>query len=148
MIHTTFKVCRRVVNLKSSRFPTTVKAIPRVQQVHRVPTTPVTRHLSSPAQLPRRQNVVRFKERGHQVRHCSHQRAMCLKNADISTGSVAAHREVLPTNVKPVHYDLTLEPDLTAFKYDGTVVIEYVQSTQWKLSAAISCYRYPLDAID
>lgn len=35
-------------------------------------------------------------------------------------------REVLPTNVKPVHYDLTLEPNFESFKYDGTVVIEYV----------------------
>lgn len=34
-------------------------------------------------------------------------------------------REVLPTNVKPVHYDLTLDPNFEKFTYDGTVVIEY-----------------------
>lgn len=34
-------------------------------------------------------------------------------------------REVLPTNVKPTHYDLTLEPDLLKFTYQGTVKIEY-----------------------
>ncbi len=51
---------------------------------------------------------------------------MCLSNADIPSGSVEAHREVLPTNVKPLHYDLTLEPDFGKFTYNGTVVIEYV----------------------
>jgi aminopeptidase 2 len=38
---------------------------------------------------------------------------------DISKG-----REVLPKNVKPLHYDLTLEPNFETFKYDGTVSIE------------------------
>jgi aminopeptidase 2 len=38
---------------------------------------------------------------------------------DISSG-----REVLPTNVKPTHYDLTLEPHFETFKYDGKVIIE------------------------
>jgi aminopeptidase 2 len=33
-------------------------------------------------------------------------------------------REVLPKNVKPLHYNLTLEPNFTTFKYDGTVEIE------------------------
>ena len=40
---------------------------------------------------------------------------------------VDAHREVLPTNVKPLHYDLTLEPNFESFKYEGKVVIEYVR---------------------
>lgn len=40
---------------------------------------------------------------------------------DVSKG-----REVLPINVKPMHYDLTLEPDFEKFTYEGTVVIEYV----------------------
>ena len=33
-------------------------------------------------------------------------------------------REVLPANVKPLHYDLTLEPDLVKHTYTGTVSIE------------------------
>lgn len=33
-------------------------------------------------------------------------------------------RDVLPANVKPVHYDLTLEPDFEKFTYDGSVVID------------------------
>ena len=63
------------------------------------------------------------------VRHCSHRRTMCRKNADIPGGSVDvnANREVLPTNVKPLHYDLTLEPNFDKFSYEGTVVIEYVR---------------------
>lgn len=62
------------------------------------------------------------------VRHCSHRRAMCRKNAEMEGGSfdVEASREVLPTNVKPLHYALTLEPNFEKFSYEGTVVIEYV----------------------
>ena len=63
------------------------------------------------------------------IRHCSHRRTMC-RHAEGVEGSANATgaREVLPTNVKPVHYDLTLEPDFEKFTYEGTVVIEYV----WK----------------
>ena len=62
------------------------------------------------------------------VRHCSYRRAMCGKTADIKGGSVdvEASREVLPTNVKPLHYSLTVEPNFEKFSYEGTVVIEYV----------------------
>lgn len=38
---------------------------------------------------------------------------------------LAKGREVLPKNVKPTHYDLTLEPDFETFKYEGTVVIDF-----------------------
>ncbi|KAI5286663.1 Aminopeptidase 2 mitochondrial [Ascosphaera aggregata] len=37
---------------------------------------------------------------------------------------VPAGREVLPKNVKPTHYDLTLEPDFEKFTYEGTVAID------------------------
>ena len=33
-------------------------------------------------------------------------------------------REVLPTNVKPLHYDLLLEPNFETFKYHGEVTID------------------------
>jgi aminopeptidase 2 len=48
--------------------------------------------------------------------------------ADVVSGAmdVTQGREVLPTNVTPVHYDLTLEPDFEKFTYKGTVAIEYV----------------------
>ena len=56
---------------------------------------------------------------------------MCKANAD-AEGSVDVFkgREVLPTNVKPLHYDLTLEPDFENFSYQGTVVIEYVKQLE------------------
>jgi len=53
---------------------------------------------------------------------------MCKANVDLTGGSmdVGKGREVLPTNVKPVHYDLTLEPNFEKFSYEGKVIIEYV----------------------
>lgn len=63
------------------------------------------------------------------VRHCSHRRMCGSRRADdvAAASTNASHgREVLPTNVKPVHYDLTLEPDFGSFRYNGTVAIEYV----------------------
>jgi len=59
------------------------------------------------------------------ARHCSCRRNMCLRD-DISGSQSAPKREVLPTNVKPLHYDLTLEPDLEKFTYNGQVTIEYL----------------------
>lgn len=41
-----------------------------------------------------------------------------------SAMSTTQGREVLPTNVTPLHYDLTLEPDLVKHTYNGTVNIE------------------------
>lgn len=38
---------------------------------------------------------------------------------DVSKG-----REVLPKNVKPLHYRITLEPNLDTFEFDGRVDIE------------------------
>lgn len=44
---------------------------------------------------------------------------------DTPASMVVSHgREVLPTNVRPTHYDLSLEPDLEAFTYTGSVVID------------------------
>lgn len=65
-----------------------------------------------------------------QIRSCSYQRNnMCRHShgADVAEGAVdvTAGREVLPTNVKPLHYRLTLEPNLETFEYIGTVEIEY-----------------------
>lgn len=36
-----------------------------------------------------------------------------------------AGRELLPTNVIPKHYDITLEPDLEKFIFKGTVLVEF-----------------------
>lgn len=47
-------------------------------------------------------------------------------DSEVSGGSVdATHgRELLPANVIPRHYDLTLEPDFEKFTYEGTVIID------------------------
>lgn len=37
---------------------------------------------------------------------------------------VTKGREILPANVIPKHYDLTLEPDFEKSTYEGTVVID------------------------
>lgn len=51
---------------------------------------------------------------------------MCgSRRADGGGSTVVPHgRDVLPANVKPVHYDLTLDPDFEKFTYDGSVVID------------------------
>lgn len=43
---------------------------------------------------------------------------MCKQNADTS------ERQILPTNVKPVHYDLCIQPDLEAFVFLGKLIVE------------------------
>ena len=45
---------------------------------------------------------------------------------DVSGGGldVTKGREILPANVVPKHYDLTLEPDFKKFTYEGTVIID------------------------
>lgn len=60
------------------------------------------------------------------ARYCSHRR-MCrhLGGEGGSSMDITKGREILPTNVKPVHYDLTLEPDFEKFSYEGEVTIEY-----------------------
>lgn len=37
---------------------------------------------------------------------------------------VTKGREILPANVIPRHYDLTLEPDFKKLTYEGTVIID------------------------
>ncbi|EMC91137.1 hypothetical protein BAUCODRAFT_39278 [Baudoinia panamericana UAMH 10762] len=60
-------------------------------------------------------------------RHCSYQRTMHWhqREADIAESSmdIEKGREVLPKNVKPTHYDVTLEPNFETFKFEGSVTI-------------------------
>lgn len=73
-------------------------------------------------------NTIPFEQR----RYCSYQRSMCRQSlatdAPASNVDVSKGREVLPKNVKPTHYHLTLEPNLETFEFNGHVEIEYVQS--------------------
>ena len=48
---------------------------------------------------------------------------MC-RQAETGSATATPDREVLPTNVKPLHYDLTLEPDFEKFTFVGSVVIQ------------------------
>lgn len=49
---------------------------------------------------------------------------MCrCKQITESSSSPNPNREVLPTNVSPLHYELTLEPNFDSFKFDGSVDI-------------------------
>lgn len=59
------------------------------------------------------------------IRLCSQRRIACRADVDSEANmDISKGREVLPTNVKPLHYNLTLEPDFAKFSYEGTVVIE------------------------
>ncbi|KAG5517875.1 hypothetical protein PMAC_000329 [Pneumocystis sp. 'macacae'] len=42
-------------------------------------------------------------------------------------------RKVLPTNVKPKHYSLALNPELVSFTYDGSVeiIVDFLQQSQY-----------------
>jgi aminopeptidase 2 len=70
---------------------------------------------------------------------------MCSSRRDEPSGSTNVQgREVLPTNVKPVHYDLTLEPDFKTFKYNGTVTIELASPRDgWCFGVDADTYMQP-----
>lgn len=53
-----------------------------------------------------------------------------------------AGRELLPANVVPKHYDLTLEPDFAKLTFDGTVVIDLDVAED---SKSISLHTLELD---
>ena len=89
-----------------------------------------------------------------QQRHCSY-RSMCRSMADISGSiDITKNREVLPTNVVPRHYDLTLEPNFEKFTFEGTgqlkagvvLLLEPFELTsmQWSSTSMLSKIRPPL----
>ncbi|CAG7980251.1 unnamed protein product [Penicillium salamii] len=57
-------------------------------------------------------------------RYCSYRRMCSSRRGEASGSTNVQGREVLPTNVKPQHYDLTLEPNFEKFTYEGTVNID------------------------
>ncbi|GME73112.1 unnamed protein product [Ambrosiozyma monospora] len=67
------------------------------------------------------------------TRHHHHHQHQCvssyrfenkLREMCNSSSATVPGRQLLPTNVKPSHYDLTLEPNFTTFKFDGEETIE------------------------
>ncbi|KAI1768310.1 peptidase family M1-domain-containing protein [Hypoxylon sp. FL1150] len=65
------------------------------------------------------------------LRNCSYRRHnMCRLAEDLEhTGGASPDptqgRELLPTNVIPTHYDVTLEPDFEKFTFEGKVLIDF-----------------------
>ncbi|KAG0641126.1 peptidase family M1-domain-containing protein [Tuber brumale] len=49
---------------------------------------------------------------------------MCYGKDSSGSVDITQEREVLPGNVKPIHYAVELEPSFETFKYDGTVTID------------------------
>ncbi|KAG6009198.1 hypothetical protein E4U21_003051 [Claviceps maximensis] len=110
--------------------------------------------LSTQNASPIRQQAIGFshgRRCTHQLRHCSYRRQldnMCRAQAGIDqTGGGAAPgsthgRELLPTNVIPRHYHVTLEPDLNKLNFDGTVVIDLDVAEE---SSSISLHTLELD---
>jgi aminopeptidase 2 len=45
-------------------------------------------------------------------------------DGEIGGVDVTMGREILPANVIPKHYDLTLEPDFENFTFEGTVIVD------------------------
>jgi len=56
-----------------------------------------------------------------------------LLQDSVSGSSTSPTRVILPSLVKPHHYDLVLAPDFSTFKFDGRVAIELVGpiQTRW-----------------
>ncbi|KAH8731493.1 peptidase family M1-domain-containing protein [Phaeosphaeriaceae sp. PMI808] len=103
---------------------------PRRELLHTIRPTTTTIYPARPSQhldtTPRRALIPPRHTPLVSRRYCSHRRNMCRHFGAEEHGSatIAGAREVLPTNVKPIHYDLTLEPNFEDFTYEGTVVID------------------------
>jgi len=50
---------------------------------------------------------------------------MCCSQQSIAGSTTFADRDILPGNVKPVHYDITIRPDMAKFTFAGTVKIQH-----------------------
>lgn len=50
--------------------------------------------------------------------------ALYYSHENTVLADIKHERQVLPTSVKPVHYDLNLTPDLTTFQYKGSVKVK------------------------
>ncbi|KAI0817898.1 peptidase family M1-domain-containing protein [Xylaria sp. FL0064] len=82
------------------------------------------------------------------VRYCSYRRHnMCRLAGEVEHFGGAkpdpnAGRELLPTNVIPRHYDVTLEPDFKKFTFEGKVVIDFDVQEE---SKSISLHTIEID---
>ncbi|KAI0483133.1 peptidase family M1-domain-containing protein [Xylariaceae sp. FL0804] len=82
------------------------------------------------------------------VRYCSYRRHnMCrlaghLEHAGGAQPDPTQGRELLPTNVIPTHYDVTLEPDFDKFTFEGKVLIDFDVKEE---SKSISLHTLEID---
>ncbi|KAI0424924.1 peptidase family M1-domain-containing protein [Xylaria sp. FL1042] len=82
------------------------------------------------------------------VRYCSYRRHnMCRLAGEVEHFGGAKPdpnmgRELLPTNVIPRHYDVTLEPDFKKFTFEGKVVIDFDVQEE---SKSISLHTIEID---
>ncbi|KAI0842175.1 peptidase family M1-domain-containing protein [Hypoxylon sp. FL0890] len=82
------------------------------------------------------------------VRHCSYRRHnMCRLAGDMdhtggATPDPTQGRELLPTNVIPRHYDVTLEPNFEKFTFEGKALIDFDVQEE---SKSISLHAIELD---
>ncbi|KAI1489489.1 peptidase family M1-domain-containing protein [Biscogniauxia mediterranea] len=82
------------------------------------------------------------------VRHCSYRRQNMCRLAGDSDHTGGANpdptqgRELLPTNVIPTHYDVTLEPDFKNFTFEGKVLIDFDVQEE---SKSISLHTVEID---
>ncbi|CCE83179.1 Piso0_003751 [Millerozyma farinosa CBS 7064] len=68
--------------------------------------------------------ILRSKFKNRYSQHIP-KRFMTTESTDRSRiESVNSKREVLPTNIKPLHYDVTLEPNFDTFTFDGHAKID------------------------
>ncbi|KAK4217715.1 peptidase family M1-domain-containing protein [Rhypophila decipiens] len=103
---------------------------------------PFYQQSSRPLSDPR---SIRLRLRGPPVRYCSYRRNnMCRTHAtaEVTGGVNIQARELLPTNVIPRHYHVTLEPDFKKLTFDGTVLIDLDVADD---SKSISLHTLELD---
>ncbi|OTB08749.1 hypothetical protein M426DRAFT_316768 [Hypoxylon sp. CI-4A] len=98
---------------------------------------------TSPFETPRSTSIFR-----PQARYCSYRRHnMCRLAGDIDhTGGAnpdpTQGRELLPTNIIPRHYDVTLEPNFEKFTFEGKVIIDFDVQDETK---SISLHTLEID---
>ena len=89
-------------------------------------TTTTTTTTSTIATTPFRSSSSFLTTTRYTQRNCSMCSHLRLAEGSGASSQVAPlDREVLPTNVKPLHYDITLEPNFETFKFDGHETIEF-----------------------
>ncbi|EEH18147.2 hypothetical protein PABG_00710 [Paracoccidioides brasiliensis Pb03] len=132
LLHSRYAAWRSILDIAKIKTPRLPSAVPRQALPLRLPHLAPRAHslsTSTPTALPLRsrfQYTFRTTFARLTKRYCSYRRMCLARQGDDPAGgaTAVADRQVLPTNVKPLHYDLTLEPDFNNFTFEGTVIID------------------------